>query len=97
KSSDAASVAGLVAGDGFLPLTAPRQLPIDSQIAPRARAMRLVLASPHRPHNKRLTLAGGLFSLSQTRHGLEKGLTTLDLLEDDFPGAPTYNSCVFLT
>jgi hypothetical protein len=96
KSSDA-GVAGLVAGDGFLPLTEPRQLPIDSQIDPRAGAMRLVLASPQRPHNQRVTLAGGLFSLSQTRHGLEKGLTTLDLLEDDFPGAPTYNSCVVHT
>jgi hypothetical protein len=99
NTSRAAEVARLVEGEGFLPLTEARQLPIDSQIDARAGALRMVVASPQRRHTQRVTLAGGLFSLSQTRYGLEKGLTTLpgsatlDLLENDFPGAPTYNSC----
>ena len=93
NTSRAAEVASLVEGEGFLPLTEARQLPIDSQIDARAGALRMVVASPQRRHTQRVTLAGGLFSLSQTRYGLEKGLTTLDLLENDFAGAPTYNSC----
>jgi hypothetical protein len=34
-----------------------------------------------------------LLSLAQVKTGLTKGLTTLNLLEDDFPGAPTTRSC----
>ena len=34
-----------------------------------------------------------MFKLSQDRKGLNKGLTTLSLLEGAFPGAPTYSSC----
>jgi hypothetical protein len=89
----ASELARLVEGPGFVPLTETRQRPIDSKIDARAGALRLVVASPQRRHTQRVTLAGGVFSLSQIGRGLNKGLTTVDLLEGAFPGAPTYNSC----
>ena len=36
---------------------------------------------------------GAIFKATQARSGLHKGLSTLSLLEGDFPGAPSYASC----
>jgi hypothetical protein len=88
-----ARAARLVEGAGFSPLTEPRQLAIDSQIDARAGALRLVVAAPEARHVQLATLSGGLFRPAQTRSGLIPGLTTLTLLEGDFPGAPTAAGC----
>jgi hypothetical protein len=88
-----ASLAQLVAGENFLPLTETRQLPIGSHIDSRAGSLRLAAASAHGRHTQQATLTGGVFSLSQTRQGPAPGLTTLTLLEGDFPGGPTFDSC----
>jgi hypothetical protein len=92
-ASRAPRAAGLVEGEGFLPLTEARRLPVNSQIDARPGSMRLVAAGSRRGQTQRATVAGGLFLLSQTRHGPVQGLTTLDLLEGDFRGAPTYSGC----
>jgi hypothetical protein len=83
--------ARLVSGPGFRPLTEARQLPVDSQIDARAGELRLVVAGPHSRQTQQVTLAGGLFSLAQTSQA--RGLTTVNLLEGAFPGAPAYGSC----
>lgn len=83
----------LVQGPSFHPLTEPRQLPIGSQVDARAGTLRLVVAGPHGRQTQRVTLTGGVFSLTQTTQGSTRGLTTVNLLQDDFPGAPTYHGC----
>jgi hypothetical protein len=88
-----AAAPGLVKGKGFVPLTQARQIPDGSQIDARAGTLKVVVANGQRRHTQLATLAGSVFSLSQTRTGLQKGLTTFDLLESAFPGSPTYKSC----
>jgi hypothetical protein len=95
--STTAAAASLVQGQGFRPLTETRQLPVNSQIDARAGGLRLVVASPLHGHTQRVTLAGGVFLLSQTRQRLARGLTTANLLDGDFPGAPTSTSCAAST
>jgi hypothetical protein len=86
--------AALVKGAGFVPLTEARQLPFGSQIDARAGTLKLTAATSAR-HGKVQTgtLGGGIFGLAQDRRGVNKGLTTLALLEGLFAGAPTYASC----
>jgi hypothetical protein len=81
-------------GRGFIPLTEARQLPSGSQVDSRRGTLTLAAAAAQR-HGKRqvATLGGAIFSFTQARHGLSKGLTTLALLEGDFPGAPSYAQC----
>jgi hypothetical protein len=93
RPSRAGAVARLVQGSGFLPLTEKRQLPIGSQIDARAGALRLTVAGSPRRNTQQFTLAGALVSVSQTRGGPGRGLTTVRLLEGAFPGAPTYDAC----
>jgi hypothetical protein len=91
--SGTSEAARLVSGPGFRPLTEARQIPVDSQIDARAGALRLVVAGPHRRQTQQVTLAGGLFSLAQSSQAPIRGLTTVNLVEGAFPGAPTYDSC----
>ncbi|MHB8695675.1 MAG: IPT/TIG domain-containing protein, partial [Solirubrobacteraceae bacterium] len=81
-------------GQGFIPLTEARQLPVGSQVDARAGTL-MVSAAPAAAHGKLqvATLGGAIFGISQSRTGLSKGLTTFGLLEGDFPGAPSYASC----
>jgi hypothetical protein len=88
--SDAAK---LVSGPGFRPLTEARQLPVYSQIDARAGALRLVVAGPHGRPTQQATLAGGLFSLTQSTQAPTRGLTTVSLVEGAFAGAPMYGTC----
>jgi hypothetical protein len=91
--SGMSEAARLVSGPAFRPLTEARQLPVDSLIDARAGALQLVVAGPHRPQTQQVTLAGGLFSLAQSTQAPTQGLTTVNLVEGTFPGAPTYGSC----
>jgi hypothetical protein len=89
----AAAAARLVAGPSFHPLTEARQLPIGSQVDARAGTFRLVVAGPHGRQTQRVTLTGGVFSLAQSTQGSSRGVTTVNLLQDDFSGAPAYRGC----
>jgi hypothetical protein len=91
--SDMAEAARLASGPGFRPLTETRQLPVDSQIDTRAGELRLLVAGAQRRSTQQITLAGGLFSLAQSSQGPTRGLTTVNLVESAFPGAPSYDNC----
>ncbi len=84
----------LIKGQGFVPLTEPRQLPSGTQIDARGGTLDLI-AAPAKKHGKQqmITLSGALIGFSQSRTGLTKGLTTISLLENAFPGAPSYARC----
>lgn len=92
RSPRAASVTP-TKGDGFIPLTEPRQVPVGTQIDATRGTLRLVAANgkPHRTQSARLF--GGTFSISQTAAGPQKGLTTFTLKEGAFPGAPSFRNC----
>jgi hypothetical protein len=80
-------------GVGFVPLTEPRNLPSGTQVDARLGTIKLITATATRRKTQNGTFNGGLFSLTQDRRGLTKGLTTLSLLEGAFSGAPAYSSC----
>jgi hypothetical protein len=93
-------VAGAIAGHavvskglGFIPLTQARQVPMGSQIDARRGTLTLADNSGNARRTQTARLRQGLFTISQTRKGVSKGLTTLRLDEGLFPGAPTYKSC----
>jgi hypothetical protein len=84
----------LVKGKGFVALTEARQIPDGSQIDARAGVLQVTSApSSRRGKTQAGVFGGALFGLVQARAGLNKGLTTLSLLEGDFPGAPSFRSC----
>jgi hypothetical protein len=90
-----ASVAheALTKGEGFVPLTETRQLPVGTEVDARQGTLELVAATGRGRRTNSAKLTGGLFTLSQQRAGLHKGLTTFTLNEGLFPGAPSYESC----
>jgi hypothetical protein len=89
----------------FIPLTQLRQLPVGSVIDALFGSIRLFAAVPSngkaldaRKHKKALkvetgTFKGGIYKVTQTSSGKQKGLVTLSLIEAAFKGAPTYASC----
>ena len=83
-------------GHGFQPLTEARQIPAGSTIDARTGTLQLVAATGARGKAAKIQsgiFSGGIFKASQARSGLSKGLTTLTLLADAFPGAPSYSKC----
>jgi hypothetical protein len=86
-------IAGVVKGQGFIPLTQARQIPVGSQVDARRGTLSLVVATTKKRHTNSARLSGGVFSLAQQRSGPSKGLSTLALLENAFSGAPSYSSC----
>jgi hypothetical protein len=78
---------------GFIPLTQARQVPLGSEIDARHGTLQLVAATPTERHTQQARLNGAIFSVGQTRAGRDKGLATLTLQENAFPGAPSYTSC----
>ena len=76
-------------GQGFIPLTEPRQIPVGSQVDARAGTLKLSAAAATHGKLQLATLGGAIFSVSQSRTGVTKGLSTFALLEGDFPGAPS--------
>jgi hypothetical protein len=89
----ALAAGSVVKGQGFIPLTQARQVPIGSEIDARRGTLKLVVASTKKHHTMQARLTGSVFSLSQARSGLHKGLTTFALKERAFAGAPSYASC----
>jgi hypothetical protein len=93
KAGDILARAALVKGQGFLALTEARQIPAGSKIDARSGSLQVVAAGPLVGKTQSAVLGGALFGLAQERAGVQKGLTTLSLLEGDFAGAPSYASC----
>jgi hypothetical protein len=93
-NGEAVAAAAVTKGQGFVPLTEARQIPVGSEVDARRGTLQLT-AAPGVRHGKLQTgtFGGALFSLAQQRSGLSKGLTTLSLLEGAFKGAPSYASC----
>jgi hypothetical protein len=92
-----AAADGIMKGVGFIPLTEARQLPPGTIVDARQGGLKLVAAAAAVQHigkTQNGTFSSGLFKISsQARSGIQKGLTTLTLQEDIFPGAPSYKSC----
>jgi hypothetical protein len=84
---------GLAKGQGFVPLTEARQLPTGSQIDTRLGTIQLTSATGKAHQTQAGTFSGALFGFAQDAGGVNKGLTTLSLLENVFPGAPSTQSC----
>ena len=80
-------------GIGFIPVTQARQVPIGSEIDSLRGTLNLVVANGTPHHTQMAHLKGAIYTVSQTRTGSLKGLTTFTLKESAFSGAPTYNSC----
>jgi hypothetical protein len=80
-------------GQGFIPLTQARQVPVGSQVDALRGTLALIVASSAKHKTQQVRLTGGVFSLSQARKGPQKGLTTFALMENAFKGAPSYASC----
>jgi hypothetical protein len=91
----------------FVPLTQLRQIPQNVQINALRGTLRLITATsgPSGAHDaaakgkKRKvktqsgTFGGAIFKLRQAKRGSAKGLVTLTLVENAFPGAPSYATC----
>jgi hypothetical protein len=94
SAADAESVA-FAKGQGFVPLTEARNIPSGSQIDATRGTLTLTSATTAQKRGKlqTVTLSGGIFSFTQSKSGITKGLATLSLLENDFPGAPSYSEC----
>jgi hypothetical protein len=80
-------------GQGFVPLTQARQLPVGSQIDARKGTIKLIAASARATKTQTGTFSGALFGLAQSAIARQGGLSTLSLLEGAFRGAPSYASC----
>ena len=94
--SPAADSNPLIKGQGFVPLTEARQIPAGSTIDARTGSLRLISATGATGKAAKIQsgiFGGALFKATQARSGISKGLTTLRLLADSFPGAPSYSQC----
>ncbi len=88
-----AAAAQLGKGQGFVPLTEARQIPTGSQIDALQGSLKLVTATGNVGKTQNGTFGGAIFTISQDRTGITKGLTNLALQESAFRGAPTYATC----
>jgi hypothetical protein len=89
----AQALGSLVKGQGFIPLTEARQLPIGTEIDARQGTLKLTTASDRKHKTYSGSFQSGLFKTLQSRDRRQRGLTTLQLLEGAFPGAPSYTDC----
>ncbi len=85
--------AALSKGQGFVPLTEARQVPTGSEVDALHGSLRIVSNTGKVGKTQTATLAGGVFNVGQIRKGISKGLTTFNLVESAFQGAPTYTTC----
>ena len=84
----------MLKGKSYIPLTEARRLPFGTKVDARRGTLRLTTASFKIGKTQSATFSGGLFKLaSQTRKGLNKGLANVALIENDFPGAPSFAAC----
>jgi hypothetical protein len=92
-AADRARAAAFVKGDGFVPLTQARSVPAGSILDARRGTVKLITAAARKGRTQSGTFRLGLFRITQTRTGKDKGLATLSLVEGAFKGAPTFAAC----
>jgi hypothetical protein len=85
-----ATVAAATKGLGFVPLTVARQLPVGTMVDARRGTLDMFAAGVPGGKLQSARMAGAVFSVAQGAKGPTKALTTLSLLEDAFPGAPSF-------
>ena len=85
--------AALSKGQGFVPLTEARQVPTGSEVDALHGSLMIVSNTGKIGKTQTATLAGGVFTVTQTRTGISKGQTDFNLVESAFQGAPTYTTC----
>jgi hypothetical protein len=92
-----ADAKGLTKGQGYIPLTEARQVPVGTSIDSRRGTLSLVAASGHGHGHSEQThtarVGGAVFGFAQSRSPLTKGLTTFTLKDNAFHGAPSFNAC----
>ncbi len=76
----------------LVPLTQATQLPTGTQIDALDGSLNLAGSTGKKGQTYTGTFGGALFQIAQARAGLNKGLTTLSLIEGRF-GVPSYSSC----
>lgn len=103
--ADSLTSSAPVVGNGFLPLTEPRPVPLGSKIDARLGTIKLA-AAPAKPSGKHGhpqsgrhanaqtgKFSGGIFAIHQSRKGAGAGQATLSLLAGAFHGAPSFSRC----
>src|SRR5205085_6969476 len=93
-SGDLVAGQALAKGRGFVQLTRARRIPTGSQVDARGGTLRVTAAAE--ATNGKLqtgTFTGAIFGLAQDSSGLNKGLTTLAIVENAFRGAPSFAGC----
>jgi hypothetical protein len=90
---DGSAQAALSKGSGFVPLTEQRQIPLGTQVDARRGSLLLSTATTTPGKSQLGTFGGSVFKITQDSTGLNKGLTTLILIEGAFPGAPSFSTC----
>jgi hypothetical protein len=89
-----ASAAALGKGQGFIPLTEARQIPIGSEIDTQHGTINLVTAGLSIGKTQTATVTGGVYQTTQIAKGINKGLTNLKLVYGAFQGGPTLQKCM---
>jgi hypothetical protein len=82
-----------VKGQGFIPLTEARQLPVGTEFDARKGSVAITAATGARKATQSGTFGGALFTTLQSARRSQRGLTTLKITESAFPGAPGYRQC----
>ena len=88
-----ANAAQVGKGQGFVPLTEAGPIPSGSQVDALAGSLKLVTATGQVGKTQNGTFGGAIFTLTQDRTGITKGLTNLKLQEGAFQGGPSYATC----
>jgi hypothetical protein len=88
-----ATASAVTKGQGFVPLSQARQLPVGTQVDARLGSLQLVAAATQSRKTQTAVLGGALFAVAQAGSGKDKGIATFSLLEDVFSGSPSQKSC----
>jgi hypothetical protein len=82
-----------VKGQGFVPLTEARQVPVGSELDTRGGTVRLATATGVKRQTQSGDFQGAVFKTLQSHSRRVRGLTTLTIVEGAFKGAPSYSQC----
>jgi hypothetical protein len=96
KSFDIAPVSGIVfivIGHRLIPLTADTKIPAGTIIDALHGTVEIFTASGKKGKLYHGFFGGAVFRLTEAVFGRDRGLTTLQLVEGTFKGAPSYKSC----
>jgi hypothetical protein len=91
---DSLARAALVKGNGFVPLTEARQIPVGSTLDTSAGVVKLVSASGAKRKTYSGEFTSAIFKVLQARRGRERGLTELRLDDSALPREKRFARCV---